>query len=171
MGFFGQSNLYTKKQMKYGRVENNAAMKNIMEKEGVSGILDKKSEKTEFFNAIKKEAGSGGLSKDGLKRVLGDLRRGKGKTIDKGEAMKLAKAFFPNRGFGNSPYASRKETKPQSTVLVDRVSQIRLEAAQRRKSSTIASNNLNLPANNKIQLANNRFSGIASSARPSVNLK
>jgi len=92
MGLFTK-NLYSKKQIGYGR-KTSKAMKDLLKKQGISKILDKRSEQDEFYNALKEKA-SGGITKNEMREVLGHFRYDHGKNIDEHEAERLARIIMP----------------------------------------------------------------------------
>jgi hypothetical protein len=93
MGIFGSNNRYTAKQMKFQDAKNGPVMRDMLSKEGVGSILNEEVEQKEFYRRLKEEAGSGGVSDATIGKVMGDLRRGQGKTINTQEASKLSRAL------------------------------------------------------------------------------
>ncbi len=94
MGFFSNNNLYSQKQVGYGR-RSSQAMKDLLGKKGLANILDKPAERNEFYQELKKKA-PGGVSRNEMREILGHFRYAKGKTIDKYEAEKMATKIMPN---------------------------------------------------------------------------
>lgn len=76
--------------VKVGGVTQNKAMKQLMGNKKIAKVLDKKAEQMEFFRELKSKESGGGVTKDEIREVLGKFRQGKGKSIDKKEAISLA---------------------------------------------------------------------------------
>lgn len=114
MGILINKRFATAKQMRMGKMKNSPVMKKLLENERVSKVLDKKAERIEFYEALKNKK-AGGITMNEVKEVLGDFRSGKGKTIDKGEAMKLANEIIPNKGYFTKKYIFNSSKKNGTT--------------------------------------------------------
>ncbi|HPN96457.1 MAG TPA: hypothetical protein PLK35_01690 [Candidatus Moranbacteria bacterium] len=97
MGIKSISNdkIYTSDEMKWQKEENSPAIKDLLADPEIAKVLDKPEERTEFFREMKQK-GQGGLTRKGMREVLGKFRSGQGKHIDKDETMKMAQRIFPN---------------------------------------------------------------------------
>jgi hypothetical protein len=148
MGLFSKPNLFTAKQMQFKQAKNSPVIKKLMQNPKIAKVLDKRAEREEFYNDIKKQAGSDGLSEIELKKALWHLHQGEGKNISKQETQELGRDIFPHSGFGSSPYRSdyQKKTTPptpqpnktdeskKNYVQPDRVSELQKKFADRRKN-------------------------------------
>ncbi len=86
--------MFTKQDLGYKASKSNA-MKSLMQDKTMSGILNQSAERQEFFAALKKQTGGNrSVKKDDVRKVLGDFRSGKGRTVDKSEAQKMASHLF-----------------------------------------------------------------------------
>jgi hypothetical protein len=110
---FRGNRLFTANQLKYSNSRKSPAMKMLMGEKRIAKILDKKQEREEIYKMLK-EKERGGVTKTEIKELLGDLRMGKAKSIDKGEAAELAKGIFSKSSLG-SPYIYRRGKKEEET--------------------------------------------------------
>lgn len=91
--------MYTEKDVRFENVKygkNMGAMKDLLKKPMVAEMLDRWDEQREFYSLLRSRA-KGGITRKEMRQILGHLRRGGGKTIDRTEAMKIAHAIFPGR--------------------------------------------------------------------------
>lgn len=140
MGFLGGVKpLYNKKQLRFRKAKDSSAMKDLLGKEGVSKVLDRASERQEFYDRLKENASGRGVTKNTIRKTLGDFRQSRGNTIDKKEASQLAKALVSGHGFSRKPYIFTKEKSARPKV--DRVEALRAGFQERR-------NNLNAKLKN-----------------------
>lgn len=68
--------IFSKKDVRATVGKKSGAMKAIMANKGIAGVLDKAGERRVFYDALKKRgmaAGSRGVTKKDLKKVLGDI--------------------------------------------------------------------------------------------------
>lgn len=86
---------YSQSSMGWNKYQNSSVMKKILSNKKISEQLDLSSERTEFYDAMKKKA-EGGVTNDEMREIFGDLVRGKGRTISRKEAYEIAKEFFPD---------------------------------------------------------------------------
>lgn len=152
MGFFGgPKTLYNKKQIKFKKAKDSLAMKDLMSKEGVSKVLDKKEEVQEFYSRLKENASGGGVTQDTIKKTLGDFRQGRGNSLDKKEAAQLAQKLIPDHGFGTKKYIFTKEKNAHPEI--DRVTILRKKFLKRRNSlnDNLKNNSETLKENNEAE--------------------
>lgn len=81
-------------QKKFGKLySKDVRMGEVFGNKKISKTLDKAGEKHEFYDLLKKKK-EGGVTKQEMKEVFGDLMAGKGRTISRKEAYAVAKEFF-----------------------------------------------------------------------------
>ena len=102
-------------------MRNNKIMQGWMKNGKIAKVLDRPQEKAEILRdiqaAVKKDGGK--LTKDGLRKVFGKYRQGKGKEIDSSEALALSGEFFNK--IGEKKYIIAKDEPAASDKKTDTV--------------------------------------------------
>lgn len=112
MGLFDPKKIFTEKEMRWKNVKyskQGGAMKKVLANPAVVKMLDRWDEQHEFYALLQSKA-KGGVTKQEMRQILGQLRRGGGKTIDRTEAMNIAHAMFPGR------FTDRYDFSPEERV-------------------------------------------------------
>jgi len=93
MGIFTKAPVYSQKSMVYNKASKSPVMKKILADKDIAKALDETREREEFYGKLKQKE-AGGVTKDELREILGELRSGRGKYISKNEAQQIGKKFF-----------------------------------------------------------------------------
>lgn len=109
MGIFGTDKLYTEKEMRWENMKHSGVMKKLLSNKTIAGALDQWSEQRELYTLLRSKA-EGGITRAEMRQILGKLRQGGGKTIDRMEAMKIAHELFPGR------FTERYDFSPERTA-------------------------------------------------------
>lgn len=117
MSVFGTDKLFTKKEMRWENMKHSGVMKKLLSNKTIAGVLDKWVEQKEFYTFLRSKA-EGGITFAEMRQVLGKLRQGGGKTIDRMEAMKIAHEIFPGR------FTDRYDFSPEKTDAKDTASYV-----------------------------------------------
>lgn len=115
MGIFGTDKLFTEKEMRWENMKHSGVMKKLLSNKTIAGALDQWSEQRELYALLRSKA-EGGITRAEMRQVLGKLRQGGGKTIDRMEAMKIAHELFPGR------FTERYDFSPERTATTDTAS-------------------------------------------------
>lgn len=116
MGIFSfKDKMFSKWSMRWKNVKyskQSGAMKELLDKPAVAKALDRWDEQKELYDLLRSKA-DGGVTRQEMRQILGKLRRGGGKSIDRTEAMKIAHAIFPGRFADRYDFS---ETRDQGDV-------------------------------------------------------
>lgn len=115
MGIFGTDKVFTEKEMRWENMKHSGVMKKLLSNKAIAGVLDKWSEQRELYALLRSKA-EGGVTRAEMRQILGKLRQGGGKTIDRTEAMKIAHEIFPGR------FTERYDFSPEKTATTDTAS-------------------------------------------------
>ena len=86
-------NMYSAKSLGWKKYQNSPVMKKLLANPKIVAALDKPGERFEFFRDLQ-NAGSGGVTKNSVKEMLGKYMTGKGRTISRKEASIIAGEIF-----------------------------------------------------------------------------
>lgn len=123
MAFFGRNTILTQKQLRSGgmmqgstlNMGSNKVMQGWMKNKNIARALVNRRKQEKFFKDVQAVAKKyGKLDKNGMREVLGKYWAGKGGSISKTDAMKIAGEFF--KGSGEKKYTSFKEASTPKTT-------------------------------------------------------
>lgn len=101
MGIFSSDTLFTAREMRGVRPQDSVAFRKLFSDKRIADVLDQKVERMAVWKRMKEEAAKtqdGRLTRDGMRRVLGSLRRGEEASINIWkEAIPLAHEILPGR--------------------------------------------------------------------------
>lgn len=87
--------LFSQKRMGFKKYQKSSVFQKILSNPEIARKLDRPGERYEFYNMMKEKM-AGGVTKQEMKQIFGELMSGKGRTIDRKEAYAIAKEFFPD---------------------------------------------------------------------------